>query len=263
MSLWECPICKENLEKKEKQFVCKNNHQFDIAKQNYINLLMSQISKDKQHGDSKEMVLARSNFLEKGYYSVFRDTLESIVSEHEPTSVLDIGCGEGWYAENISVPNLYGIDISKEAIKLATRRLPQYQFAVASSYALPIVSNSIDLAYSIFAPFKIEEVHRVLREGGIFIEVFPLPKHLYDLKHILYDKPYLNPEYTTEYEGFELLEVKQVSDAIKIETSEDIHNLFMMTPYYHRTPESNKKRLAVFVEMNTDIGFGFAIFQKN
>lgn len=263
MSLWQCPLCHKELNKFENQYRCPNNHQFDVAKQGYINLLMSQTSKEKQHGDSKEMVLARSNFLEKGYYKPFRDTLEMLIKKYDAKTVLDIGCGEGWYDERLEVETLYGIDISKDAIKLAARRLQNYKFAVASSFALPNKDASMDLCYSVFAPFNIGEVFRVLKEGGIFIEVFPLPKHLFDLKHVLYDNPYLNPDYTTEYENLTKLEVQEVSAEIKLESQEDIQNLFKMTPYYHRTQQDHIEKLNYFLELNTEIGFGFAVFRKD
>ena len=34
-----CPICKEQLNSQGKQYVCPNNHSFDVARQGYVNLL--------------------------------------------------------------------------------------------------------------------------------------------------------------------------------------------------------------------------------
>ena len=68
-----CPICGEELELEEKGLGCKKNHRFDLSKEGYVNLFLSQQSKQKRHGDDKAMVRARKDFLEKGYYRPLLD----------------------------------------------------------------------------------------------------------------------------------------------------------------------------------------------
>lgn len=36
-----CPVCKEKLVRENKTYKCINNHCFDMAKQGYLNLLLS------------------------------------------------------------------------------------------------------------------------------------------------------------------------------------------------------------------------------
>ena len=69
MSLFICPVCNSVLTELESMFKCENNHCFDKAKQGYVNLLMSQQSSNKRHGDDKLMVKSRRDFLGNGYYS--------------------------------------------------------------------------------------------------------------------------------------------------------------------------------------------------
>jgi len=61
-----CPIDGKRLESREKQLVCENGHVFDVARQGYVNLLPVQHKRTKDPGDSKEMVLARAQFLNTG-----------------------------------------------------------------------------------------------------------------------------------------------------------------------------------------------------
>ena len=72
-----CPVCKEELKLDGRTYRCINNHCFDCAKQGYVNLLQSNKSKSKRHGDDKRMVAARTAFLSRGYY----DPLISAVAE--------------------------------------------------------------------------------------------------------------------------------------------------------------------------------------
>ena len=61
-----CPVCKNELNKTGKSFICSNGHCFDMAKSGYVNLLLK--STGGNHGDNKLMVSARRDFLDKGYY---------------------------------------------------------------------------------------------------------------------------------------------------------------------------------------------------
>jgi 23S rRNA (guanine745-N1)-methyltransferase len=47
---------REELNTDERRLFCENGHSFDLAKSGYFNLLLSQQSKEKRHGDDKLMV---------------------------------------------------------------------------------------------------------------------------------------------------------------------------------------------------------------
>ena len=63
-----CPVCKNELSEEEKLYRCENGHCFDKSKFGYVNLLQSQKSSAKRHGDDRLMVRARRDFLDSGYY---------------------------------------------------------------------------------------------------------------------------------------------------------------------------------------------------
>jgi hypothetical protein len=93
--LLTCPFCQLTLSESGNTFVCANNHTFDIAREGYVNLL-----RKKQLGDTKEMLVARRQFLEQGYYQPLSDQLNELIYAHLSSSalrVLDAGCGEGYY----------------------------------------------------------------------------------------------------------------------------------------------------------------------
>jgi 23S rRNA (guanine745-N1)-methyltransferase len=96
--------------------------------------------------------------------------------------VLDVGCGEGYYFTHINATDKYGIDISKKAVQMASKLLPDAHFAVASAFRLPIIDHSCAAVFSVFAPHSFEEYARVLQPGGTWVTVTPGPHHLQQMR---------------------------------------------------------------------------------
>ena len=90
----------------------------------------------------------------------------------------------------------------------------------------------------------------------------PGPDHLWELKQVLYDRPYPNEEKETPYEGFAYRSIVPVEAAITLPCQADIHALFQMTPYYWKTPKAGAERLAALDALTTRISFRIHIFQK-
>ena len=247
-----CPVCEGKLFNVGTSLKCLKAHSFDISKQGYVNLLMKNDS--GRHGDDKLMLNARKSFLDKGYYAPLRDAVCEILGKEQ--TVLDSGCGEGYYTASFAEHNtVYGIDISKDALKMAAARCKSSEFAVASINAIPLPDSSVDAVVNIFAPESLNEFSRVLTSGGRYITAVPLEKHLFNLKKAVYDKPYLNPTPITEKAGFELLGSKEVKYEISLDNQEDIHRLFMMTPYYYKTSREDQEKLKNISKLSVEAEF--------
>lgn len=258
-TLFTCPVCKNALVKNGKSFLCSGNHNFDIAKQGYVNLLMS--NKQGNHGDDKLMVRSRQTFLEKGYYAPMRDAVNELLGSDN--TVLDAGCGEGYYTSLFSENNnLYGIDVSKEALKIAARKCPKASFAVASIYELPFPDGCFDAVINIFAPDSKEEFIRVLKSGGRLIMVTPMENHLMELKKAVYDTPYKNPYVDPARDGFTVKSAKEIKYEITLESNEDIVSLFKMTPYYYNTSPSDRQKLDTLDRLTTGVEFLVTEYEK-
>lgn len=50
--MFRCPVCREPLQRQEKQYRCKSGHSFDIARSGYVNLLLD--NGRGRHGDDKD-----------------------------------------------------------------------------------------------------------------------------------------------------------------------------------------------------------------
>ncbi len=245
----------------EKSLRCFSGHSFDKAKEGYVNLLMKNAS-GKRHGDDKLMVLARKNFLDKGFYSTLRQRISQVLGSGN--LVLDSGCGEGYYTSLFAENNtVLGIDISKDALKYAAKRCKKATFGVASISDIPVADFSLDAVLNIFAPDNPKEFSRILKEGGRLIEVLPLENHLFELKERIYQNPYKNPTPNYEKAGFKIKSVTEVKYKIHLEANEDIEALFKMTPYYYKTSRADQEKVKGIEKLSLSLEFAIAEYQKN
>ncbi len=269
-SLFICPVCGEPLGLEERRYACPAGHSFDVAKEGYVNLLPASQKHSKAPGDDKEMAAARTRFLEGGWYGPLREKLCKLTEENLPTGgvLVDAGCGEGWYTAALSEivsakgGRTAGVDLSKPAVKKAARRCPGAEIAVASVYHLPLAVRSVDLLVDCFSPLAIEEFYRVLSPGGKFLYVVPGPRHLWELKEILYDTPYENEEKVETYPGFGPPEVVGVETAFTLTDPQDIQALYHMTPYTWKTPKEGAERLEGVAALTVTGQFRIHTYQK-
>ena len=238
-----CPNCRKPLLEEEKRWVCPEGHSFDKAREGYVNLLFRH---GGTHGDNREMVLARRKFLDSGHYLPLRLLLCGRVKEQSPKTLLDAGCGEGYYTEGMSAAlalgELWGVDISKEALVCAGKRLKgKAKLAVASIYDLPFEDGCFEALTLTFSPYSGEEYRRVLKENGLLYMVIPGSRHLWELKEVLYERPYENEVRDRALPGFEYLSEDRISYTREVQ-GEDLQKLFRMTPYFYRTPQEGRER---------------------
>ena len=250
-------------------------HLFDGAAGGYLPLA----PRHSGGGDSKEAVRARTAFLNHGYYAPAAEALTALVCEFTPHggTVLDAGCGEGYYSNRIAragYPTL-GVDLSKFAVDAAAKAARAYRlsagdrsstlYAVGSVFELPVASDSFDTVTNVFAPCAPVEYGRILKKGGHLIVVGAGERHLFGLKELIYDDPYLNDprrDLPAEGDGFTLVATRNATFSITVEDPTHIAALFSMTPYYWRTSRDGRDRLESATRLETEVSFDFHIYRK-
>lgn len=265
-AFWACPVCGSPILLNEVSVRCDNNHAFDRAKQGYFNLLLANQKNSQDPGDSREMMLARRSFLNKGFYQPLLDQLSHWVDEYSNTlNLLDSGCGEGYYLnalnhiaeqKGIESFNGYGVDISKEAIKLSARAFPNNQWVVASAFNLPVQNDAADVVLRIFSPAADSECKRVLKPEGRLWRISPGPNHLIELKEELYGKAEIHslPKQT---EGFKLIESLSTSSSAVLKDQAAIQELLTMTPFFWQSPNSRREQL--MNQSSLEVTFDFVL----
>jgi 23S rRNA (guanine745-N1)-methyltransferase len=273
--LFKCPSCNEALIKEKKTYRCKNKHTYDEAKEGYVNLLLAQHKKSKNPGDNDEMIKSRQAFLNKGYYSSLSAQIVKIIASSKQRfnqNILDIGCGEGYYMDEIKKAStseklsLNGIDISKTAVKLAGKRKMKALLSVSSAYDLPFFDNSFNTILSVFSPVSSKEIDRLLKSGNSqIIMVGPAEEHLKELTAHIYDEvlPHKgNYSVLDDEKAFTLKEQIEIKEEISVK-KEDILDLLRMTPYYWQTTVEIKENILALDELKTTIHFYIRVYSKN
>ncbi|CAM3032386.1 methyltransferase domain-containing protein [Lactococcus hircilactis] len=262
ISILKCPVCGEILERKERVFLCSNAHSFDLAKEGYLNLVLNA---KKTAGDAKEMMTARRNFLAHGYYSPLSDALNatlldacSKIALPQP-SIVDIGCGEGYYLSRFQEKtdqnfDGYGLDISKIGIRMAAKRDKNLQWIVANFAHLPFMDHSISILLSMFAEYSVEEMDRILTQDGAIVIVRAGSNHLIELKNIIYPVIHEKEKSETIKPFFDYdIQRHTLSYQVLITSKEDLMSLLLMTPHYWKIKPSGLAHLKTYDQLTVTV----------
>lgn len=243
-----CPVCGAPLVLGEKVYTCPQGHSFDVARQGYCNLLPVTKKHSKSPGDTKEQVQARRAILSGGFYRPIADMLCRLAVPLKPNTVVDAGCGEGYYLntlrEALPQADLLGLDISKEAVRCAAGRYKSITWLTATAADMPLFEESADLLLSLFALTAPGEFHRVLAPGGHFLQVLAGEDHLLGLKSIIYPELFHKEKISHPVlPGFTLQKTETLEFTFTLEEHQMVENLLYMTPHVYRINQAGLERL--------------------
>lgn len=267
MEKFVCPKCRKPLTQSGNSLLCAGGHCFDLAKEGYVNLLLPNMKNSKAPGDNAEMVRARFDFLKGDTYRPLAAALSAEVLKYagETAIVLDAGCGSGYYSRVLKTQlpqaEVYGVDLAKEAVKLAAKHGKDMNYAVCGVYDLPFDDGVFDAVLCIFSPHAFTEYARVLRRGGVLLCIYPARLHLIELKQMMYGDAAYENEKTLSAEGFKLIGKQGVTFA---ETLQNValSKLLMMTPYYYTTDKSALSRVQSAESLSVTFDFKIDTFIK-
>lgn len=241
-----CPICQENLTLLETNFKCCNRHSFDLAKFGYVNLA-PQIKQSANY--DKENFQNRQQILEAGFYQAILDAVSDLLaSSKTTTTILDIGCGEGFYSrklqESHSEKTFYAFDISKDSVQITAKSEPNWavNWFVGDLARLPIKDANMDILLDIFSPANYGEFRRVLSKDGILIKVIPTESHLKEIRQRVQDqltnKEYSNQDIKEHFQEHFTILSSQTASLTKTITAEQLQALLSMTPLLFHVDQS-------------------------
>ncbi len=273
-AIFKCPVCggKMSVTDDGKSAKCDGsnqkgkNHSFDFSADGYLSFGVT-------GGDSKSAVAARKAFLRST--DCYRPAAEAIcdaVAKYAPECgvLIDAGCGEGYYTSMLSEVSdkTVGFDLSKFACAAGAKQakkdgINDLIFATASVFELPLQSGCADVVTNIFAPCAEDEYKRVLCDGGLLFVVGAGKNHLMGLKKVIYDDVYENGQRADLPKSMEHLGYVTSAHNIRVDGKDNIDALFSMTPYYWRTSEADKEKLASLDSIETEIEFEINIYKNS
>jgi len=216
------------------------------------------------------MIMARRAFLESDYYKPLAEKLVEIITgltSEKSETYLDLGCGEGYYSgyinNKIQKLNVLGLDISKVAVRNASRKYKEIKFCVASAFELPIADNSLDGILRIYAPSLESELQRTIKEGGYLVTVTPGARHLYQLREIIYKEIYDHSEESARIKNFTLIDHRKLKYSLKVKKLETVKNLLEMTPFGWKISDDDKKQLFKMTNWEIDCDFNIEIHKRD
>jgi len=266
MPLLICPLCRQALAGDAKTWHCAKGHSFDIAREGYVNLLPVQHKNSRDPGDDPQMVIARREFLQGGYYQPLRDAVLKLLAPLQLQSILDIGCGEGYYTGVFpEVANeVIGLDIARPAIRLAAKKYPDVTWLVGSGALLPVASASVDAIGNMFTQIHLDEMQRVLKPNGHVLVVTPAPKHLWSIREQLFDevRAHEPQKFLAGFEkAFELQAQQEISFPLDLD-QQALLQLLQMTPYAWKAKQDRREALQAQASFKTEAAFALMLFKR-
>lgn len=268
-----CPLDGLPLKQQDGQWCCPDGHSFDIARQGYVNLLPVQFKKSRQPGDSKEMIAARSAFLNSGVYQPIAEallkTVQPLLADQKNSHILDAGCGEGYYLTHLlehwpSTAQWLGLDISKWAIQAATKRSKTPSWIVGSNRSLPVKAHSLDMIICAFGFADYAAFKKALKPGGWVVLVDSDTEHLIELRRIIYPEVRHSPP--PSISAAEALGFKQCAqDSVRYQTPvldrQQLQQLLQMTPHLYRASQEGKQAAQALDQLQLSIDVALRVLK--
>lgn len=187
LSVMQCPLCGSPFSLNQQSLTCTNGHCFDLSTKGYVNLAPSHLQAKEKYDTA--LFASRSKVFADGFYAPVLSAIMQMLTTRfagQAFSLLDVGCGEGYYAREIA--NLFpsstvlGLDLSRDAITAAARGANQANWLVANLKQLPIASRAVDIVLDVLTPADYAEFGRVLAADGELIKVVPGSDYLQEVR---------------------------------------------------------------------------------
>ena len=263
-----CPKCHKPLHLEGKTYKCDQNHCYDLAKSQYINLLLNPDKSTNNPGDNKDSLLCRKAHLNQGYYDVILNEVIACIEKYrqpEDNHILDLGCGEGYYTYQMyeklkDCSTFYGLDISKEGVNMATKYTKDIYWIVGNSKNIPIQDHSLDFITALFTVVNAEEIKRCLKEHGYMIHVTANNHHLIEFKELIYDEVKVKSDEFIR-QPFPVVESYDLIKKIHLKNREDTLNLLKMTPHFYHIKKERRHVLDTLEDFDVTIDVKITVYQ--
>lgn len=238
IELLRCPVCGTAFSHSDASLRCGNGHTFDLSRKGYVNFVPN--ASPSRYGEA--LFQARRRILEGGFYDAVLCAIRDAMPD-DPGVVLDAGCGDGTFTKALQGQTTLGIDLSKDAIRLAARGGGPILWTVGDLTRLPLKDASADVILNLFSPAHYAEFLRVLKPDGLLLKLVPGSGYLREIRALMGDR-LRNETYSNEDVVSRLSERFRIKKGVRITntyplTPEQAEDFVVMTPLTFRTaPET-------------------------
>jgi 23S rRNA (guanine745-N1)-methyltransferase len=198
-----CPVCGAGtrLADGNAALRCAEGHSYDLARKGYVNLLGRRGGAGKGPYnpalfESRRAVFGFGHYEEAARQIAkvagsFPDFFENAKGngESRPIRILDAGCGEGYYSFMLSRDarfaascRFYGLDLSRDAIAMATEYEADVVWIVGDLARPPFRDGVFDIVLDVLTPANYSAFRRILAPDGVIIKVMPGREYLKELR---------------------------------------------------------------------------------
>lgn len=243
MPVLRCPRCGSAFTLTDSSLVCVNRHCYDLSRRGYVNLAPAHDQAAEKY--DAELFDSRRLVFERGFYQPVAEAIARWLPD-APITVLDAGCGEGYYARLLAQQfpqmQILGLDISRDAITAAARAPGRTNWLVADLKHLPVADSAADVVLDVLTPADYAEFGRVLKPDGLLIKVIPGSDYLCEVRKAV--APWLRSgdSYDNTRVIEHLKEHAQVMDECEVRITrplegDESHAFLRMTPMTFSVPE--------------------------
>ena len=176
-----CPVCAAGIQRDRENLRCGEGHVLSVNRKGYLNVLSRPVRGAYDTG----LFTARGLVLDSGLYQPVLQCIQQSLPSGS-IRLTDCGCGEGWWLQKVLEirPDAVGIgmDLSAQAIALATAREAQALWLVADLRNIPLADHSQDVVMNILTPASYREFNRILKPDGCLIKVYPGGQYLREIR---------------------------------------------------------------------------------
>jgi SAM-dependent methyltransferase len=125
--------------------------------------------------------------------------LRELVGDVSNNSVLDLGCGFGWFcrwASDAGAKSVHGIDLSSkmlEGAKNAARQTDPVTYNIGDLETIQLPDGSYDLVYSSLAFHYVKDLKRLIQE--IYKSLIPGGRFVFSVEHPIFTAPIDTPTF--------------------------------------------------------------------
>ncbi len=228
IELLRCPFCGTAFSRCGSSLRCKNGHAFDPSRRGYVNFAPNAAPSRYD----QTLFTARRSILEGGFYNRIVETIKQYVPES--SVVLDAGCGDGTFTKALKSDTTIGLDLSKDAIRLAASGGGTVLWMVGDLTRIPLRDASADVILNLFSPAHYTEFARVLKPDGRLLKLVPQEGYLKEIRVRMGDRlrkeRYSNDSVVTHLsERFQLSQRVRLTDSFSLNRQQATEFL-RMTP---------------------------------